>query len=130
MVLFQAVVQVAIAAVDDCPAERPADRARVGVVPVRCHAVRGIPYHRTGAAEKTAAVESEGDASIGVRAVDVQPVAAAEIRTAPWPQTSAVDCLSRCRYDSHLLQQTHPVLLGPFLYDLAVGNTIDDDPLH
>ena len=112
-------------------------------MPVRCHAVRGIPYHRTGAAEKTAAVESEGDASIGVRAVDVQPVAAAEIRTAPWPQmmddrpwsiilrpSSAVDCLSRCRYDSHLLQQTHPVLLGPFLDDLAVGNTIDDDPLH
>jgi hypothetical protein len=52
MILFQAISQIATAAVDDLPAERPADGTRVGVVPVRGHAVGGVADHRPDLAEE------------------------------------------------------------------------------
>ena len=51
MILFQPVIQVAIPAVDDFPAERPADDGGIGSVPVRHHAVQGVADDGTRPAE-------------------------------------------------------------------------------
>ncbi len=46
VILLQAVIEIATAAVDDLATERPADRTGGGVVPVRGHPVGGVADHR------------------------------------------------------------------------------------
>ena len=54
VILLRSIIEIAIAAVDDLPAERPADRAGVGIMPVRGHPVRGVAHHSTGRPEEAA----------------------------------------------------------------------------
>ncbi len=53
MILFQPIVQIATAAVDDFPVEHLADGAGVGIVPICRHAVRSVADDGTGPAEET-----------------------------------------------------------------------------
>ncbi len=52
VILLKSIIEIATAAMDDLPAERPADGTRVGVVPVRRHPVRDVADHRPGPAEE------------------------------------------------------------------------------
>ena len=59
------VIQVPIPAVDDFAAERSADGAGVGVVPVRRHSVRGVAHHRTSPAGEVMTMPSRSHRSLG-----------------------------------------------------------------
>ncbi len=52
MILFQPVIQIAVAAVADLPAERPADGARIGIVPICRDPLRDVTHHHSRPAEE------------------------------------------------------------------------------
>ncbi len=115
MILFQPIVQIATAAVDDLPTECPVNRAGISLVPVRGHAVRGVADHGTGPAEEALGslpitrraeqridqitVPIDGAVQIAPPAVDLDVGLVDVPRPAGFPPSSGAELLDRKRQD-------------------------------